>query len=539
MEERDPVLDEVREHFVLKKLQERVWRLESENKDLKVTNSILNTQYTSQRETQSDILRNLQANIDENYTKIEEYEAKISRLEKLLSDQKQEYEDKLEAERHQWENKVKGLQTQCEDLENKLNEIREFQRDKEFMEGELKRLERELQEQAEGHTRDVSAFDRKKAIEIDQLKKDMHRSIRDTRDMLRAKTKEQLDQTTKRTIMENEQMLTELHFQNREAERLLNSNNKLLEENAQLKRNLVIHKDLENELARRTHVYQKLIKKMDQKQKADLTSKEQSRDLRGASGLDEEQPSRTDVSRELPSAGPSKMDFEDSMQMRSQIEAKEAALATVRHEFAQYRRDHSTLTQLQDQSTRLIISALYELKNQRECDPFPPATYDENADWQFANMTQKQKEYFFRVLLEKLNSSMCGNCFPTGPQPMSTNQSVSSLPAINKPHAHAHNSEMASHSHFSQFLWSVATHGGQPSAQGAGGREVAAKSVQTETSNSDPCLKEGLWNPASRKRFSDSGAITPSMVTGGVRSWGPRAVSQRPKGITNVSRLGV
>merc|ERR1719215_1737439 len=166
---------------------------------------------------------------------MEESEAKITRLEKLLSDQKQEYEDKLEAEKAQWENKVKGLQSQCEDLETKLKKIRDFQANKDFMEGELERLKRELQEQDEAHTRDVSAFGRKEAIEIDQLKKDMHRSIRETREMLRAKTKEQLDQTTKRTIMENEQMLTELHFQNREAERLLNSNNKLLEENAQLK----------------------------------------------------------------------------------------------------------------------------------------------------------------------------------------------------------------------------------------------------------------------------------------------------------------
>ena len=35
MEDRDPVLDEVLEHFELKKLQERVWRLEAENKELK------------------------------------------------------------------------------------------------------------------------------------------------------------------------------------------------------------------------------------------------------------------------------------------------------------------------------------------------------------------------------------------------------------------------------------------------------------------------------------------------------------------------
>merc|ERR1719161_2201429 len=118
---------------------------------------------------------------------------------------------------------------------------------------------------------------------------------------------------------------------------------------------------------------------------------------------------------------------------RRQAEGDQSTLQMVRHEFAQYRRDHSTLTQLQDQSTRLIISALYELKNQRECEPFPPATYDEGADWQFVRMDTRQKEYFFRVLLERLNSSMCASCFPMGPQ----QPSMSSLPQIGKSHDHS------------------------------------------------------------------------------------------------------
>mmetsp|Transcript_64254 Transcript_64254/g.186280 ORF Transcript_64254/g.186280 Transcript_64254/m.186280 type:complete len:526 (+) Transcript_64254:118-1695(+) len=523
MEERDPILEEVRENFVLKKLQERVWRLESENKDLKVNNELLHTQYTSQRETQSDILRNLHSNIDENYQKIEEQDKTIERLEQQLQAQKQEFEDRLEAEKHQWENRVLGLQKQNDELEEKLANVQKFVNDKEFMEGELDRLKRELEEQAESHTRDVSAFDRKKAIEIDQLKKDMHRKVREMREMLRAKTKDQLDQTTKRAIMENEQMVTELHFQNKESERLLNSNNKLLEENAQLRRNLAIHKDLENELARRTHVYQKLIKKMDQRQKAELSAKDQSRELRMSDTLNDDETSHFDVSRELPSAV---LPSEETGKLKKQVEQVNNTLAMVRHEFAQYRRDHATLTQLQDQSTRLIISALYELKNQRECDPFPPASYDENADWQFANMTVKQKEYFFRMLLEKLNSSMCGSCFPVGaPAPANAGQSVTSLPSIHKTPQH----EEASHGQFSQFLWSVATHGVQPSVHGHAhsSADMVTKSVQTETSQSDPCLKEGLWNPTTRKGYSDSGAVTPSMVTGGVRPWGPRSVTHR------------
>lgn len=535
MEDRDHIIDEVRENLTLKTLQERVWRLEADNKELKVNNSILKTQYDSQCETQSDILRTLHANLDDNYSKIEEYEQKILRLEQQLEDQKQEFKDEQEKEKSIWESRVAELNMKNEHLEAELNKVSEFRQNKEAMEYELASLKRQLQDQAESHSRDVSAFDRKKAIEIDQLKKDMQRSIKDTREMLKARTKDQLDSTTKRTIMENEQMATELHFQSKETERLLDRTQQLQEENQQLRRNLSIHKDLENELARRTHVYQKIIKKMKQRADANSTAiAEEDGSVGGEESILDEPSVTRDLKRDLSSAsggtaagashGP------ENEQLQRQVDGVTSRLEMVRHEFAQYRRDHNTLTQLQDQSTRLIIAALYELKNQRECDPFPPAVYDENANWQFTNMTTRQKEYFFRVLLEKLNSGMCGSCFPAGPQ-ASNQQSTSSLPQINKGSAQAAGGGGAG-THFSQFLWSVATHGAQPSELAAK-RETATKSMQTETQPSDPCFREGLWAPRPQKgkESPSPSTVTSQMVTSSVRPWGGRAATLKTSGL--------
>lgn len=525
MEDRDPVIDEVRETFHLKTFQERVYRLEAENKELKVTNSILQTQYNSHCETQSDILRTLHANLDENYSKIEESENKIQRLEEQLETQKQEAKDKLEEERLQSDSRIHELQTKIDILQASLDDLNEFKVNKDRLEDELAQLKRQIQDQAESHTRDVSAFDRKKAIEIDQLKKDMQKTIKETRENLKARTKDQLDSTTKRTIMENEQMATELHFQSKETERLLDRNQQLMEENSQLRRNLQIHKDLENELARRTHVYQKLLKKVNQRSK-DQPSVVESRDLIVDESLNASASPVLSPSMAAPDHQASRTSVgEETERLKRTLEGQQHTLAMVRQEFAQYRRDHATLTQLQDQSTRLVIAALYELKNQRECDPFPPASYDENAVWQFTNMTARQKEYFFRVLLEKLNSSMCGSCFPTGTGPSahtcahSPHASTSSLPAIGK-------DEKAGNT-FSQFLWSVASQGAQAGARGANRRDIATKAVQTETDASDPCFKEGLWNPTLRS--PEAASVTAAMVCGSVRNWGPSARSSKQR----------
>eukprot|EP00927_Polykrikos_kofoidii_P041490 TRINITY_DN35380_c0_g2_i1.p1 TRINITY_DN35380_c0_g2~~TRINITY_DN35380_c0_g2_i1.p1 ORF type:complete len:572 (-),score=96.06 TRINITY_DN35380_c0_g2_i1:166-1803(-) len=534
-ERENNLIDEVRENFTLKTLQERVWRLEAENKELKFNNSILHTQYTSQCETQADILKTLHQTLEDNVTNIEELDLKNQALELQLSNQKQQAKDELDAQNAQWENRVTELQMKNEHLEAELHKVAEFRQNKAEMEAELALKSRQLKEQAEEHQRQISVFDRNKVIELDQARKDMKQQIKDTRDELKSRTKDQLDATTKRTIMDNDQKSTELLFQSKNTEQLLDKNKALSEENAQLRRNVLIHKELENELARRTHLYQKLLKKCQQRQKSDSVGIEKGgktadvpnmNDSMGEGGL-----------RGLAESAGAEL-TEENDRLKRQVEGIQNTLKMVRHEFAQYRCDHATLTQLQDHSTRLIIAALYELKNLRESDPFPPASYDENASWQFTTMTTRQKEYFFRVLLEKLNSSMCGTCFPTGPNPMQQ-VSATSLPSIVK----GDGKDGGSVAHFSQYLWSVATHGpgqvGQHAAHGHGHggpqKDVASKGCQTETQASDPCFKEGLWNPSSRIRHHDAPNVSPAIVSGDVRPWGSRAPGGATKSRSSMS----
>ncbi|CAK8997331.1 unnamed protein product [Durusdinium trenchii] len=495
----------VQEHFTLRKLQERVWRLEAENKELKVQNSILNTQYTSQTETQADILRTLHANLEENYATIDEQKRRIEELEQLMDDQKQQAKDDLDAAMALKDNDIAKLKTQKEELQNQLDEVREFQRNKENMEQELAALKQQLADTKEEFQRKMSDMDRKKAMDMRTLSKDFEKKVEIEAAKLRARTKDQLDSTTKRTIMENEQMFTELHFQSKETEKLMERNQSLLEENAQLRRNLVIHKDLENELARRTHLYQRLLKKMDQKLKSEASQKRARTSTQGKS-------MESVMEQENPLTGLREcmnISSEEYSRVQRQMEDHQSTLQMVRHEFAQYRRDHATLAQLQDQSTRLIISALYELKQQKDQAPFPPTTYDPEAEWQFTNMTPKQKEYFFRVLLEKLNSSMCAMCFPVGPE-----ASTASLPPIGKE---------KEATRFSQFLWSVADSG---SVQGR--QEMCTKGCQTETSANDPCLKEGIWNPKGKTSHLNSAGMLTAGIAGGTRA---KRSSDRWKGI--------
>ena len=121
--------------------------------------------------------------------------------------------------------------------------------------------------------------------EKDRIKKEYLIKIKETKQNLLSMTEDQLHSTTKRTIMENEQMTTELQYQSRETERLLRMNTKLRAENKKLKRSVELTEEAGREYAKKTHFYQKLIKKLHEKiQDQDVGSSNSSKSGHGRNG---------------------------------------------------------------------------------------------------------------------------------------------------------------------------------------------------------------------------------------------------------------
>jgi hypothetical protein len=98
--------------------------------------------------------------------------------------------------------------------------------------------------------------------EKDRLKKEMLSKVKDTKLALLAMTEDQLHTTTKRTIVENEQMTSELQYQSRATEEVLLMNQKLREKNKKLKRQTELHEEAEHLLAERTNFLKKLVAKL-------------------------------------------------------------------------------------------------------------------------------------------------------------------------------------------------------------------------------------------------------------------------------------
>ncbi|KAJ7569575.1 hypothetical protein O6H91_01G090000 [Diphasiastrum complanatum] len=84
--------------------------------------------------------------------------------------------------------------------------------------------------------------------------------IEETKQSMIKQTDEQLQAKTKRTIIENEQLNRELGFQIKHTEALLHKNEKLVEDNIELHRQILLAEELEEDLARRNEAHQKTMR---------------------------------------------------------------------------------------------------------------------------------------------------------------------------------------------------------------------------------------------------------------------------------------
>lgn len=139
--------------------------------------------------------------------------------------------------------------------------------EKRKLEEQIIQLEKDLAQEKKDRIAEISDKEREKIRDIEDLKEEMKKKIGETRANLKALNDEQLQTTTRLTILQNHQLTTELEYQSKQTEKLLNKNNKMQDSIASLKRDIELHKEIEAELAKKFHKSQKKIRKMNEDEK--------------------------------------------------------------------------------------------------------------------------------------------------------------------------------------------------------------------------------------------------------------------------------
>ncbi|KAH7291868.1 hypothetical protein KP509_29G039200 [Ceratopteris richardii] len=155
---------------------------------------------------------------------------------------------------------TEDLRLQLANAQVQLRDIDAFREQKSAIEQEITSLKEQLEREKKEHQEAISDTERAALQEKQRLRKEMLTRIQETKMQMLQHMDEQLDAKTKKTIAENDHLAKELGYHIRQSELLLQKNEKLAQENVELHRQVLLAKEVEEELAKRNLTNQRTIR---------------------------------------------------------------------------------------------------------------------------------------------------------------------------------------------------------------------------------------------------------------------------------------
>ena len=246
-------------------LSSRLARYQLAGRDLAATRRELAAELDGAIAKSAEINLHLSSDLRAKEAQIDELRLRVARLAAELDALGGESERRMEAL------SADGLRARAEakaEIDARLAEIAEldaFDLTREALATELEEKEALRAKQREAHAAKSRELERVAAAEKDEMRRDLEAKIASTKANMKATTDAQLDATAKRTILENEQMGSELVYQARETGRLLDRNDALAAEHAAAVAATRASRATERELAATNHVLAKTVRALQER----------------------------------------------------------------------------------------------------------------------------------------------------------------------------------------------------------------------------------------------------------------------------------
>ncbi|SPQ96893.1 unnamed protein product (mitochondrion) [Plasmodiophora brassicae] len=373
--------------FREKWLADKVAAAAAENQQLKSRIEMVQNEAEQSRLKQGDLIWFYRKEAEQKEKVISSLTQTNLKLEATIREVKEKAEDEIKRMEAQNGQVKKELQEHLERLTRESKSLRDFSEQKRELEMQLAVLKSTLEAEQKEMAKKVNDLERRNVSEKERLKKEMLLKIKETKLSLLAMTEDQLHTTTKRAIMENEQMTIELQYQSKETERLLAKNSKLQTEIQRLRREVDIHKETEVKLAKRTNFFQKLIKKLNEKSKesdktiSDLQAQQAMTQRSGASKLFAENQVIRQLERQLETA------MEEKRDSAAESGVLRAQLQMAKNNLAQF-------LELQDESVTFIWS---EIERAR-------AASRQGGGTSVADLPASERERLLSTIFERLRT---------------------------------------------------------------------------------------------------------------------------------------
>eukprot|EP00803_Ostreobium_quekettii_P004601 evm.model.scf_1052.4 EVM.evm.TU.scf_1052.4 scf_1052:32928-39739(+) len=271
--------DLLERELVISYLKSKLGRYQEQGEKLHVENIKLSEELDAQKGNLRDVNEFLTNELKARSLATTELEEKLAELDKQRLSERAQLKAEISKLKSENESQRNSLESSIHDYEKKMKGTQEFLDKKEQLEADISELRRNLEKMSKESQAKISDMERQHIQDKERWKREMAQKIKETKAQMMKLTDNQLEMTTKRTIMENEQMCSELAYQSRQTEKLLGRNQGLLDENSEVRRQVELARQTQEELAKRNFVYQKAIRTLLGKMRSHDAQKEEDESL--------------------------------------------------------------------------------------------------------------------------------------------------------------------------------------------------------------------------------------------------------------------
>ncbi|GAB4820888.1 hypothetical protein N2152v2_007934 [Parachlorella kessleri] len=247
--------------------REKLQQLEADREALGADNFALTTEVDKQRANLRDINDYLTAEVRTKAARICTLESQLAATRQELEVASKKAQDEADRRMQSMKEDVARKRAELAAAQDRLKASDTFLAERDHMQNQMQLLRDESDELKKTHHKAMIELERKHAQERELWKKEQSAAVKQAREEMMALTDNRLDITTKRTILENEQMSGELQYQSWQAgagpaeivQNLVQRNEALQKEVGQLKATLEVAKNAEEELVKKNHLCERTI----------------------------------------------------------------------------------------------------------------------------------------------------------------------------------------------------------------------------------------------------------------------------------------
>jgi len=148
---------------------------------------------------------------------------------------------------------LREKEQEASDVENRLDTLKSTKEAKKNLLTEIADLKVQYDLDKKNGRIEANNRERDKIYAVKKLSEEMDFKVKETQANLMALNDEQLQTTTRLTILQNHQLTTELDYQSKQTENLVAKNDEMTKKIEVLKRNISLHKNIEKKLAKRAY----------------------------------------------------------------------------------------------------------------------------------------------------------------------------------------------------------------------------------------------------------------------------------------------